>query len=56
MAPAIVAAGIKVFEKLSKTTDLRDKLEKNTEFFRKGMKQAGFDIIEGIHPIVPVML
>ena len=56
LAPAIVAAGIKVFEKLSKTTDLRDKLEKNTEFFRKGMKQAGFDIIEGIHPIVPVML
>lgn len=56
LAPVIVAAAIKVFEKLSKTTDLRDKLEKNTEFFRKGMKQAGFDIIEGIHPIVPVML
>ena len=56
LAPAIVAAGIKVFEKLSKTTELRDKLEKNTEFFRKGMKQAGFNIIEGIHPIVPVML
>ena len=56
LAPVIVAAAIKVFEKLSKTTDLRDKLEKNTEFFRKGMKQAGFNIIEGIHPIVPVML
>ena len=56
LAPVIVAAAIKVFEKLSKTTDLRDKLEKNTGFFRKGMKQAGFDIIEGIHPIVPVML
>ena len=56
LAPAIVAAGIKVFEKLTKTTDLRDKLEKNTEFFRKGMKQAGFNLIEGIHPIVPVML
>ena len=56
LAPVIVAAAIKVFEKLSKTTDLRDKLEKNTEFFRKGMTQAGFDIIEGIHPIVPVML
>ena len=56
LAPSIVAAGKKVFEKLSATTDLRDKLEENTHFFRVGMKEAGFDIIEGIHPIVPVML
>ncbi len=56
LAPSIVAAGKMVFEKLSTTTDLRDKLEENTHFFRAGMKEAGFDIIEGIHPIVPVML
>ena len=56
LAPSIVAAGKMVFEKLSETTDLRDKLEENTHFFRAGMKEAGFDIIEGIHPIVPVML
>ena len=56
LAPSIVAAGKKVFEKLSATTDLRDKLEENTHFFRAGMTEAGFDIIEGIHPIVPVML
>ena len=56
LAPSIVAAGKRVFEKLSATTDLRDKLEENTHFFRAGMKEAGFDIIEGIHPIVPVML
>ena len=56
LAPSIVAAGKKVFEKLSATTDLRDKLEENTYFFRTGMKEAGFDLIEGIHPIVPVML
>jgi glycine C-acetyltransferase len=56
LAPSIVAAGQKVFEKLSATTDLRDKLEENTHFFRAGMTEAGFDIIEGTHPIVPVML
>ena len=56
LAPSIVAAGKNVFEKLSETTDLRDKLEENTHFFRAGIKEAGFDIIEGIHPIVPVML
>ena len=56
LAPSIVAAGKKVFEKLSETTDLRDKLEENTHFFRAGMKEAGFDLIEGIHPIIPVML
>ena len=56
LAPSIVAAGKKVFEKLSATTELRDKLEENTHFFRTGMTAAGFDIIEGAHPIVPVML
>jgi len=56
LAPAIVAAGIKVFELLSATTDLRDKLEANTHYFRKQMTAAGFDIKPGIHPIVPIML
>ena len=56
LAPSIVAAGKKVFEKLSATTELRDNLEENTHFFRTGMTAAGFDIIEGTHPIVPVML
>jgi len=56
LAPAIVAAGIKVFELLSATTDLRDKLEANTRYFREQMTVAGFDIKPGIHPIVPIML
>jgi glycine C-acetyltransferase len=56
VAPAIVAAGIKVFEMLSSATDLRDKLESNTQYFRKKITDAGFDIKPGIHPIVPVML
>jgi len=56
LAPAIAAAGIKAFELLSSTTELRDKLEKNTLYFRKKIMEAGFDIKPGIHPIVPVML
>jgi len=56
VAPAIVAASIKVFEMLSSSTKLRDKLEMNTQYFRKIMTNAGFDIKEGIHPIVPIML
>ncbi len=56
LAPAIVAAGIKVFDILSSSTDLRDKLEENTLYFRKKMSEAGFDIKEGDHPIVPIML
>ena len=56
LAPSIVAAGIKVFDMLSATTDLRDKLEKNTLYFREKIRAAGFDIKEGDHPIVPVML
>ncbi len=56
LAPAIVAAGIKVFDILSKSTELRDKLEKNTIYFREKMNSAGFDIKKGDHPIVPIML
>ena len=56
VAPSIVAASIKVFEILSSNTDLRDKLEKNTLYFRSKMTSAGFDIKEGVHPIVPIML
>jgi len=56
LAPAIVGASIKVFELLEKDTILRDKLEWNTNYFKKGMKKAGFDIIDGDSAIVPVML
>ena len=56
LPPALVAASIKVFEMLSSSTALRDKLESNTHYFRDRMSAAGFDIKEGIHPIVPVML
>lgn len=56
LAPSIVGASLRVLEVLSNSTALRDKLEKNTKVFRDGMMAAGFDIIEGVHPIVPVML
>jgi glycine C-acetyltransferase len=56
LAPAIVGASIKVFELLDKDTTLRDKLEWNTNYFKAGMKKAGFDIIDGDSAIVPVML
>ncbi|MFS4468937.1 glycine C-acetyltransferase [Maribacter sp. 2210JD10-5] len=56
LAPAIVGASIKVFEMLKNDTSLRDKLQENTEYFKKGMKDAGFDIIDGDSAIVPVML
>lgn len=56
LAPSIVGASIKVFELLEKDTSLRDKLEWNTNYFKKGMKEAGFDIIDGDSAIVPVML
>ncbi|MCB0444413.1 MAG: glycine C-acetyltransferase [Gelidibacter sp.] len=56
LAPAIVGASIKVFEMLSNDTTLRDQLEWNTDYFKKGMKKAGFDIINGDSAIVPVML
>lgn len=56
LAPAIVGASIKVLDVLSKSTELRDKLEWNATYFREKMTEAGFDIIPGVHPIVPVML
>ncbi len=56
LPPAVVGAGIAVFEMLSETTELRDRLEANTRFFRDGMTAAGFDIRPGVHPIVPIML
>ena len=56
VAPVIVSASIKVLDLISETTERRDKLEKNTLYFRKKMTEAGFDIKEGIHPIVPIML
>ncbi|SDR89039.1 2-amino-3-ketobutyrate coenzyme A ligase [Gillisia sp. Hel1_33_143] len=56
LAPAIVGASIKVFEMLQHDTSLRDTLEENTNYFKKGMKEAGFDIIDGDSAIVPVML
>jgi glycine C-acetyltransferase len=56
VAPSIVAASLKVLDLLSSTTDLRDKLEENTKYFREKIKEAGFEIKEGIHPIVPIML
>ena len=56
LAPSIVGASIAVFDMLSETTDLRDKLESNTKYFREKMTEAGFDIKPGHHPIVPIML
>ena len=56
LAPSIVGAGIAVLDLLSTTTELRDKLMENTAYFRSKIKEAGFDIKEGIHPICPIML
>ena len=56
LAPAIVGASIKVFDMLKNDTTLRDKVDWNTKYFKKGMKEAGFDIIDGDSAIVPVML
>ena len=56
LAPAICAATLKVLEMLSDSTALRDQLQENTHYFRKGMRNAGFDVDDGDHPIVPVML
>ena len=56
LPPPLVAASIRVFEMLSATTALRDRLEENTRYFRSEMSASGFDIKPGIHPIVPVML
>lgn len=56
LAPAIAGASIRVLDLLSESTHLRDKLEANTSYFRQAMTQAGFDILPGEHPIVPIML
>src|SRR5678810_889688 len=56
LAPSIVGGSIAVLEMLTQTTELRDKLESNTKYFRKKMTEAGFDIKAGDHPIVPIML
>jgi glycine C-acetyltransferase len=56
VAPAIVGAAIATFRMLSETTELRDKLETNTKYFRDKMTQAGFKIVPGVHPIIPIML
>jgi glycine C-acetyltransferase len=56
LAPNICNASLKVFEMLEKSTALRDTLEKNVHYFRAGMQKAGFDVKDGDHPIVPIML
>ncbi|HET9327715.1 MAG TPA: glycine C-acetyltransferase [Candidatus Eisenbacteria bacterium] len=56
LPPAVVGASLAVLDRLSATTELRDRLESNTRFFREGLTQAGFDIKPGTHPIVPIML
>ncbi len=56
LAPTIAGASLAVFDMLSETTELRDKLEANTDYFREKMGEAGFDIKPGTHPIVPIML
>ena len=54
--PAVIAAALEAFDMLSTNTYLRDKLESNTLYFRKKISKLGFDIIDGIHPIIPIML
>jgi glycine C-acetyltransferase len=56
VCPVVIAAAIKAVDLLTGSTDLRDKLENNTKYFRQKMTTAGFDIREGVHPIVPIML
>lgn len=56
LAPAIVAAGIEVFDLISESTELRDKLESNVKYFKEGIKNAGFDFKDGNSAIVPIML
>ena len=56
LAPSIVGSAIEVLDVISQSTELRDKLEENTKYFRSKMEEAGFDIKPGVHPIVPVML
>lgn len=56
LAPAIVGASIKVLDILQQSTALRDKLERNASYFREKMTEAGFDLLPGEHPIIPIML
>jgi glycine C-acetyltransferase len=56
LSPSIASASIKAFEMLSESTSLRDTLEENTKYFRKEISRIGFDIKEGEHPIVPIMI
>jgi glycine C-acetyltransferase len=56
LAPPIVAASMATFQHLDETTELRDRLEENTRYFREAMTAKGFDIRKGTHPIVPIML
>jgi glycine C-acetyltransferase len=56
LPPVIAGASITVFDILSHTTELRDKLEENTKYFRKEITRLGFDVKEGVHPIIPIML
>jgi len=55
VAPAVVEGTIAALDLLSSSTDLKDKLERNTQVFRKAMTDAGFDILPGVHPITPIM-
>ena len=56
LAPVIVSGALKVLDLISATTERRDKLERNTKFWREGLTKAGFDLKQGDSPIVPVML
>lgn len=56
LAPAIAASSCKVFDMLSESTEFRDRLEENTQYFRERMQASGFDIPAGTHPIIPIML
>ena len=55
LAPSIVGASLKVFELIENDNSLIKNLQKNTEYFREEMKNLGFDIVDGTHPIVPIM-
>ena len=56
LAPSIAGASLKVLEMLTASTELRDRLEENTRYFREGMTKLGFNVLPGSHPIVPIML
>ncbi len=56
LAPPLVAASIGVFDMLTRSTELRDRLERNTKHFREGVQKAGLDVLPGAHPIVPIMV